>query len=372
MAFLERLQKIEKKYAIALLGFILAIIFGALTIYTTFYQKKTPAVKYEIESSASVFDVKEDVGKLDVIFNGVNLRETRQTLTLMTLKVSNIGSEPVRKADYDDKDPLGFDISTGEIIKAELLRANKQYLTKNFSVTIPSQTNATSALFSPVILEVGDAIWVKLLILHKEKTIPELKPIGTVAGAGDITLVGLSGREAEPSFLVQVTSGTIWVQLVRTCIYFFVFISAMFIVIVPIGLVLEFFDKQKRKRKAAKFRQTAKTKVRPEHEWVIKCYIDDGGYLIHKISILLAHPQRVYDYLDRKYVGFYVGQTPRHVRLHGIVSKLVEHKVVMRTDGQITIDESFREFLGDFSKFLGITYDEIEDTGKQPADRVLD
>ena len=352
MQLFSKLQNMEKKYAFGFFGIVLAIIFGALSIYTAFYQKKSPAIKYEIESSASVFDIREDVGKLDVIFNGVNLRETRQTLTLMTLKVSNNGSEPVLKTSYDDKDPLGFEISIGEIVKAELLRANKPYITKNLNVNLNPQTNATSAIFSPIIIEPGDVFWVKVLILHKEKTIPELKPIGTVAGVESIMLTGLGTNEKAPSFWEQVTTGTIVVQLTRAVVYFFGFFTGIIVILIPFALIGELFSKRKRKSEVATYRETAKY-FRPEFEWVVDRYVENGSFPFGQTKNLLDEPQRFFEYLDNKNKGFNIGETPRHLRLRNIVFELAEKKLIVKNDNNITVNQEFIHFLDEFSKFVG-------------------
>lgn len=354
MALITRLQNIEKKYALTFLGFVLAIIFGGLTIYSTFFQKKAPAIKYEIESSAGVFDVREDVGKLDVIFDGVNLRETRQMLTLMTLKVSNVGSEPVRISDYDDRDPLGFSISPGEIIKAELLRANKPYLTKNLNVITSTPTNTATAVFSPVIIEVGDSFWVKILILHKEKTIPELKPIGTIAGAGDTILIGLAEKNVAPSFLKQVFDGTIQVQIIRSFAYFFTFIFGIVLMMIPFAVVQEFFDRRRRKKVIDDLRLSKSFKIPAEFEWLVDTYIEQGPRMIARISHLLNHPQRIYHYADSHPRGFYVGRTPRFLLWTEAASEILKRKLVSRVDGQIVVDQDFLAFVDEFAKLTGI------------------
>jgi hypothetical protein len=363
MKLLSKLQNMEKKYAFGFFGIVLAIIFGTLSIYTTFFQKKSPAITFEIESSASVFDIREDVGKLDVIFNGVNLRETGQTLTLMTLKISNTGSEPVLKTSYDDNDPLGFEISSGEIAKAELLRASKLYLTKNLNITEIPQTNSTSATFSPVIIEPGDVFWVKILILHKEKTVPALKPIGTIAGVGEIAFVDLNAKEKKQSLWEQVTNGTIWVQLMRAVVYFFGFICGMFVVLIPVALIGEFFGKKKRKSEVASFQKSASS-IRPEFEWVINYYIENGSFPFGRVREYLNHPQKVYEYADNKHIGFHVGTTPRHLRFRALVYELINKKIIIRTDGKITVDEDFRKFIDEFSKFVGSSTLEYLENGR--------
>jgi len=62
----------------------------------------------EVVSSANVIDVKEDVGKLEVLYEGANLRSNHLSLSVVTLKISNDGGAPITKTAYDDAAPLGY------------------------------------------------------------------------------------------------------------------------------------------------------------------------------------------------------------------------------------------------------------------------
>ena len=84
MSFFTRLQNIEKKYAFTFLGFILAAIFGFSSIYTTFFWDRNPQVRYTVNSILGVYDIREEVGKLDIIYDGINIREKKQMLSLIT------------------------------------------------------------------------------------------------------------------------------------------------------------------------------------------------------------------------------------------------------------------------------------------------
>jgi hypothetical protein len=84
----------ETKYALTFMGLIVGVICGAFSVYV-YLQKTVPHLKMEVISNANVIDVKEDVGTLDVLYNGVNLKDTHQTLALVTLRVSNDGAKAI-------------------------------------------------------------------------------------------------------------------------------------------------------------------------------------------------------------------------------------------------------------------------------------
>lgn len=54
MSLASALDRLDKKYAWSLLGFVLAVIFGALSIYTEFIRDRRPQLRFEIISEENV------------------------------------------------------------------------------------------------------------------------------------------------------------------------------------------------------------------------------------------------------------------------------------------------------------------------------
>src|ERR1035438_1370503 len=142
----------ETKYALTFVGLVVGLLFGAFTVYVAF-QKTTPGLRFEEISRANVIDVKEDIGKLEILFNGVNLRDKHQSLALVTLKISNDGGAPIAKSAYDDADPVGVKVSGGDFTKADLYSPSTPNIGR--SMRVASFTNSMATL-APVILEAGD------------------------------------------------------------------------------------------------------------------------------------------------------------------------------------------------------------------------
>src|SRR5262249_24238501 len=122
------LGNVERKYAMTFWGLVVGVIGTLLALYP-YFEKRNPALRMEVTSSANLIDVKQDVVKLDILFNGYNLREKNQTLSLVTVKISNDGGAPITKASYDDAAPLGLEVSKGEITRAEIIGTSSEYLT---------------------------------------------------------------------------------------------------------------------------------------------------------------------------------------------------------------------------------------------------
>lgn len=294
----------ETKYALTFMGFVVGVLGFAFGLWV-YLQRTTPNLKIEVTSNANVIDVKEDVGKIEIIYEGVNLRETQQTLALVTLKISNDGAAPIRKSDYDDKAPLGIAITNGNIAKVELFGPSNAYLRGQMKATVvtnlwvifPENTGvggryATTAVIDPIILEPGDFFWMKVLILHNEKSGFDIMPVGKIAGVKAISFKPLNINETPVSSWKKALSGNIEVQAQRLIVYAFGGIVVLFVsVMVSITKERRRERKTKAREKAArtlemeKFR-VANAEMASKYSTVLVFYLEWGKPAL--ISVPLA------------------------------------------------------------------------------------
>jgi len=92
MALFEKLKGIDQKFSWSFFGVVVSVLFFLFGLYTTFIYQKKPKLTFEILSEAPVYDVRENVSKLDILFEGQDIRTNKQTLTLLTLRVLNAGN----------------------------------------------------------------------------------------------------------------------------------------------------------------------------------------------------------------------------------------------------------------------------------------
>jgi hypothetical protein len=253
MGFISILAQIERKFAWSFLGFLLAVFFGGIAIYTEYFRDTSPIIKYEVLSNTKILDVKEDVGGLSIIYNNEDIKKSKKTLSVLALKIGNEGRSAVLKSYYDNASPLGFVINSGEIIKGEIIGATTPYLQENAKVKVQ---NERTAEFSDVIIEPNESFVAKFLVLNPENTNLIVSPKGKVAGVKKIILADqLTEQEKHESFILKVISGSIWVQIVRVSIYFLGVILALIIVFGP---VIYISDKRDERRKGKILRQFQK------------------------------------------------------------------------------------------------------------------
>jgi LEA14-like dessication related protein len=333
----------ETKYALTCVGCVLGAVGIAFGVYV-FLQKTAPNLRFEEITRLNVIDVKEDVGRLEILFNGVNLRTNHQMLALVTLRVSNNGNAPIRITDYDPSVPFGIAISGGEIAKPEILPTKSKYLQGRLSIN----ASATNAIISPVVMEAGDAFSIKLLILHDEKTNFDITPIGKIAGIRDITFIGLNVNEAQPSFWKRVFVGDYTVQLARVvgyslCVVLF-FLSAMGATYVLTGAW-----RQKRKRRALidAYLITHRSKLRPEYAWYLDSYLKMDYECLNAIPVILNEPKITLSWL----LGDIYAPNCNHKAMFRILEQLIACKAFVEKDGECVVADDFRAFATHFRNF---------------------
>ncbi len=275
------LNRLDKRYAWSLLGFVLALVFGFLSVYTEFLRDRRPQVRFEVISDASVLDVREKLGNLEIMYDGVDIQKARRSLRVIIIRVTNEGPDDILKTHYDEKAPLGFRVLHGALIRAEILASSNAYLRQMLD---PLRHVADRAEFAPVILEAGEWFTVKSLILHSEGSRPTLEPIGKIAGVREIRRVDSTEAAAKPGFWSQAFSGGTWVQAVRLPTYFLGLILVMLSVGAPIAIVSGALDKRRRRRHVSQFKSMTKLQLTDSDEFIFERYTEFGRHYLERLQ----------------------------------------------------------------------------------------
>jgi hypothetical protein len=271
------LNRLEKRYAWSFSGFVLAAAFGALTIYTEFIRVQKPVVQMDVLSDAAVLSVQEPLTDLQVVYEGTDIRKTKQTLRVIVFKVSNTGTDVLRGY-YDESVPFGFKVDTGTLLRAEVLDSSNQYLRNELHVALASPNRGT---LTPVILESGEWFTIKTLVIHPEEARPVLRASGKIAGVREIQVHPPESTAPEPSYWRKAFGGGLLVQLGRGPVYFLGIIIVLIAVIAPIVGVSSWFAKRRRKRHVGEFKALYQERLLPSFEHVFDAYVENG------VSILL-------------------------------------------------------------------------------------
>lgn len=292
----------------------LAIVSFVFALYQQFYEKR-PELQLKTEAVSSVFNVLQPIGGLQVFYSGQDLRNTKQSLWVISASFTNTGSAVIRKADYDDSVLFGLVVTGGSVVETPIISSDSKYLIEN----VRPKMSQDKVIFSPVIIEPQESFRIRLLVLGAEGSTPSITGLAKIAGLQRIDHVTPERPESEKTFLKQVVDAeSLWVQLLRVPVYglgglivfslFMLSIGAT--VFVPIVKAQDFFEKQKRQKKIAAFKPTQAP------DWLSRSmaefYIEMGDSAVLEIKRTLnqcAERSQMINVFD-KYESLTTGSSP--------------------------------------------------------------
>jgi hypothetical protein len=286
MALFKALRNLDRKFSWSFLGFLVAALFGTITVYDRFIADKHPQVYFDVVTSTAVLDIKEDLPKLEIFFSGINIREQKLSLRVVSIKVINESSMDILKGHYDAEDPIGFRVQPGKIISTELADSSNDYLARNLSFSSPMNDVVH---FKGVILEAHQYFVIKLLVLHPATQTPTVSPLGHIAGMRTIPVRESYKDFGLVSFWTRAFTGSWGIQLVRLITYFVIAILVILAIVIPSILISEKLDEQKRKRVVKEFRGATSVQLNESDEFIFKTYVTRGEDIMLSMQRLAAH-----------------------------------------------------------------------------------
>lgn len=280
---------------------VLTILSTVLGVYGTFFYERTPEIQLQLIAETNVLDIHEQLGKLDIFYDGKNLKTTEQTLRVITLRIANTGFATITKASYDENELLGFNIQGGKILETPEIVASS-YLTSNLR---PRLVSDTKVIFSPVILESEESFQVKLLILAAPQQNIAISPLGKIAGVKKISVTEPFKDINRRSAFQLATDGNIEIQILRSLIYFLTLPLALIVVLAPSVWIGSIFSKHIRVRKVAQFKAKF-TDVDQLDQLILDSYIRDDS-LWETIRLLAKEKELTPSSFPKYATGFNAG-----------------------------------------------------------------
>lgn len=375
MSFLRRIKDLDKKFSFSFLGVLIGIAGFGFAIYSTYFESKSPGIRFEILTNADVVDLREEIGKLDIIFDGTSIKTKNKSLRIITIKVTNNGNGNILKAGYDENAPLGFYVNDAEIIeKPVLIDASNNYLKDNLRIT-PASANRVS--FSSVILEKQDYYIVKVLALSSKGLIPKVTPTGKVAGVKSIEIVDSFNLTGEKSFLNKIREGSIFIHLIRFISYIVIVILFLLISMVPILLVRDSLETKRRKREINKFKNYTKIEINDKIGTIFDLFLEEGERPLIELQTLFSNKEKLKklmkivdirkeDYKKEINEKYGIDDVPTvafrdmrkmiivdiPLRNELLVKELMEKEIVKVEDEKVSIDKEFEKTLNEFFNFI--------------------
>jgi hypothetical protein len=370
------LKKIEKKYAWGFLGFLFAIIMAIWSIYVTYYRDLNPDLEFRVETNTKVLDLKENVRRLDIIYQGENIKENHKNLSVIKIRIQNPTQTNITINSYDLREPLGFRVNKGEIVeKPQFIESSSDYLKNNLIIKVDS---LGQAIFSPVIIEGEDYFIIKLLVLHKQNETPEIIPFGKIAGVKMIRALKTFETQEKKSFWGEAIYGSLWIQVAR--FLFYVIIGsliiglAVFVLLVPSILLVDGLTEKRRKKAVRAYKLKKDLKAIEKYDMIFRSYIIFGPSNLHKMNDLFHNRESLkrilalmllrrkeaealkplYTKTSNNESDISIEDNEVFNDLDSNVEKLYQQKIIDLKKGELFVDEGFVELLGDFMLYLEI------------------
>ena len=368
MAF-QKLKSIISRLEWSLFGFMLAGVFGAITVYSEFFRDDRPSIQFEIISNSSVLDVREEIADLEIIHAGTDLRGSGQSLRVLVVRVANIGAEDILNSYYDSDAPLGFSVENGELISAEVQSASEAYLETQVQISI---RDLSQVIFSPVILGSNSYFSVRVLVIHTESMLPRITPMGRVARVRSVSLVEAQAPQVG-GFWRQTFGGSVWNQVSRLLAYPVALILLGVSIVWPVVSISSALEKRCRKKKVELFKKNAGHDFLDEYSFLFENYINRGSYFLAQVGSVLSDdidlddivesetksPEgaaEIYERIPVREVALYGGMDNSGKRWYSSfgVKSLLESGVIEKGDEHYEVDSRFKQVFREFQSFLSL------------------
>ena len=354
--FGKYLDNFAFKTIITLFGLVGAFV----TIYV-FLQEKKVDLRYEIIADTNVLDFNADINKLEVLYDSTNLKKTGENLRIYTVKIVNNGEEDIIKEFYDENEPVGIRINSGKIIeKPEIIQSSNDYLKRNVKFI---KNENEDILFSKVIIESGEFFIIKLLVLHNNNTIPNIKSFGKVAGQQKIDVVNAVDVKEEMTFLKKTFYGNIWTQLVRLLAYLLAGFGFIALVIESSERIKKYKEKKRRVKNVNDFKKLKDYQYTRMDDAIFDRYLNNkySIYSIYKDNELQEMLKLIEDenYLNETYKLLseqVKSKEFRRFRIGGegwsTINEMLNDGIVFKENEKLSINLAMKETLEKFLDFL--------------------
>ena len=355
----------DQKFSWSFFGFVLSIVFFAFGLYTSFVYEKKPKLVVQVLSESRVYSVSEDVSKLEIIFEGEDIRKKNQTLSLVTFRIINSGSANILKSSFDTEHLPILSLSNCRIIRADLIRASNDYLQAAAQFIIAS--NNTCVIINPVIIDPDEFFDLKFLLLHQEGEKPSVQLSGKVAGVSKLQLVSLYSQKDRPSFWKFAFGGNLVVQVIRFVGYF---LGAFLILVSIAGIsaaVLQRIEKFRRRRFIRRFKAAREMEFTDVDERVFTSYVAKGEIFLVRLSHWLSDEKDLPEQLTEAettpvfpqddFVMYSVGDSPSgpmHLRSPWIARFALDSGLATKTGDKYQINRDVVDRIEQFISFLSL------------------
>lgn len=347
------LNNFDKKYAF---GLTTGLLFGLLGVYTDFFRSTNPQIQFDILSNATVVDLKENIGKIDILYDSISILSKKQTLSLITVKITNNGNSDVLKNFYDLHFPLGFNVDKGIILeKPTLIQSSSEYIGKSIGLTSKNQNEIN---FTDFIFEKDEFFVLKILVLHTTDKKPEIIPHGKIAGVKKINITKSYLSKEAKTFWEKVFDGSVLIHVTRFFTYLFSLIVFILAILLPITFVSGVVGKRKRKKKLNKFKTQINRELTEPESCITKFFVENGIDALKRFTRISAQfhkYKRINQIINSDFELHMLRpheKIPYEMITMELIKELKEKQFVTVQEGKIIFKDNLEEFINQLIGFI--------------------
>jgi len=292
----ETLNNLDKRFAFAwtLIGLLLAVVLGALSIYTDFIRTAEPKLQVEVLGNEPVLDVREKLPDLEVIYQAQDIAKIGKTLSVILVRIANRGSADVLGTFYDANSPVNVELINGTLVRAEVTETSNDYLKSAATLT----RSYPKVILSPVIIERDEWVTLKLLALHDLNKQPSLSASGKIAGQRDISIVSATETKTEAGFFHRTFYGSLTTQLIRMPVYFVGMILLILLIILPSIAISDWRATQRRKKLVQRFKLRTRLPLVAADDFIMNIFLDHGTRIVGSVADLVDDDEKLNSEVD--------------------------------------------------------------------------
>lgn len=372
MSILKTIKSLDNKFSWSFFGFIIGILGITYAIYIDQFKEESPKIVFDILSNSQVLSVKEELNRLEISYNGQNLKEQKKNLILLTIKIKNEGNQAVYENDYYSKIPFGLKLIDGKIVdEPQLINYSNNFLKEN---VIMSYDTMNFISINKIPIEENQYFTIKILTICDLNVSPTIIPVGKIISMKDeieIRNSFTSDNKIRKSFIANIMYGDILIHITRFFFYLFVIFIFVIVIIFPFAKILEYFEKRKQIRIIKKFRKKTKIVLTENIEIIFDIYLEQNDYIIKWLSNLLSENVNLKKNIDEirqkidKFNSFddrwgmppantiyYERNPPIFLLENNLINRLVEKKILVETGDEFLVEKEFKDGLIEFNYFL--------------------
>jgi len=277
---------------------MVAIVFFIVTLILIFHERK-PDISFEITNEANVLDVHKPLEDLAISFQGEDIQEKKLNLRILTIHIENSGRTDILQNHYDVDDVWGFQVQNGKIIEVRLMGSNSDYVKSKLNSQLLKENRVE---FTKLIFERGKFFTLEILVLHKKDKLPEIIPLGKIAGIDKIIPVKTWLEKEKKTFLTELFYGNVSIQILRPIIYLIGIIIFLIVVVffgVKISDVGSNMKKEARKRKIKPLLRIKTPEEGSKKKILLDIYVEQGTEALKEFRTLLEDKDRIFIEVER-------------------------------------------------------------------------